>query len=202
MQYSSSRLSAPEPGPGDPFYHTLSKQMKKPFLKTHPDVPCSVLGEGIDDSVWYGACGNKPVRLKKANPDLRSDPNLPAVVLKEGIHRILRQPSVGNLPNRAPRVRAPSGRQSADRGPTAHVTQPSIAINRDLAFIPSIHPIRRAQPKTAIPRGQNGKKPSARETLLVGKRWDSEVAKAVQAFCGRHPNIAFPILKERINGFA
>src|SRR4030095_1213221 len=172
--------------------------MKKPFLMTHPDVPCSALGEGIDDSVRYRACGNKPVRLKKANPDLRSDPNLPAVVLKEGIRRILRQPTVGNLPNRAPRVRAPSGRHSADRGPTAHVTQPSIAINRDLASIPSIHPIRRAQPQTAIPRGQNGKKPSARETLLVRKRWDREVAKPVQTFYGRHPNIAFPILEERI----
>src|SRR4029453_613399 len=105
-----SRLSAPEPGPGDAFYRTPLEQMKKPILMTHPDVPRTVLGEGIDDSVRYRAYGHKPVRLKKANPGLRSDPNLPAVVLEEGIDRILRQPTVGNLPNRAPRVRAPSGR--------------------------------------------------------------------------------------------
>ena len=103
MQERASRLSAPEPGPGDAFDHTLSEQMEKPFLMTHPDVPCTVLGEGKDDSVRYGCYGNKPVRLEKGNPALRSDPQLPATVLKEGM-RLIRQPTVGNLPNRTLRV--------------------------------------------------------------------------------------------------
>src|SRR5512132_4446415 len=150
--------------------------MEKPLLMTHPHVPCTVVGEGKDDSVRYGCYGNKPVGLKKGDPALRPDPHLPASVLKEGLRRV-RQPAVCNLSNRAPRVGLPSWGESADRGATAHARQASIAINRDLAFNPSIQPIRCAHPKTAIPRGQNGKNPSARETLLVRKRWDGEVAK-------------------------
>ena len=191
-------MSAPEPGPGDAFDHTLLEQMEKPLLMTHPDVPCTVVGEGIDDAVRYGCDGNKPVRLEKGNPAWRPDPHSPASVLKEGV-RLVRQPAVGNLSNRAPRVGRSCG-ESADRGAIAHGSQASIAINRDLAFTPSIQPIRCAKPKTSIPRGDNGKHPSARETLLVRKRGDGEVAKQVQAFPGRHPNTAFPILKESGNG--
>src|SRR5678815_4942966 len=93
MQYSESRFRVPEPDPGDEFYHTRSEQMEKPLLMTHPDVPCTVVGEGIDDSVRYGCYGNKPVGLEKGNPALRPDPQLPASVLKEGM-RLVRQPTV------------------------------------------------------------------------------------------------------------
>src|SRR6476660_283730 len=102
--------------------------MEKPLLMTHPDVPCTVVGEGIDDSVRYGCYGNKPVRVKKGNPALRSDPNLPAMVLKEGLH-FIRQPTVVNLPNRAPRVRPRSRGESADWGATAHAALASLTIN-------------------------------------------------------------------------
>src|SRR4029453_5975779 len=201
MEDRSSRFSAPEPGPGDEFYATRSEQMEKPLLMTHPNVPCTVVGEGIDDSVRYGCYGNKPVGLEKGNPALRPDPHLPASVLKEGM-RLVRQPAVCNLSNRAPRVGLPSWGESADLGATAHARPASIAINRDLAFHPSIQPIRCAHPKTAIPRGQNGRNPSARPTLVDGNRGDGEVAKPIEAIIGRHPDIAFPIFKESVNGFA
>src|SRR6185436_19025251 len=165
---------------------------------THPDVSCTALGEGKDDSVRYGCYGNESVGLKKGNAVLCSDPQLPATVLKEGL-RLTRQPTVWNLPNRAARLRTPSPGESADWGATAHA-RASGAIHRDVALVPSVQPFRCAQPKTAIPRGENGQNPSARETLLVRKCWDREVAKPVQAFRGRHPNIAFPILKQRLNG--
>ena len=97
----------------------------------------------------------------------------------------------------APRVGAPSCGESADQGAIAPASQASIAINRDLSFIPSVQPIRRAQPMTAIPRGENGETPSAGETLLDRNRGDGEDAKPVQAIQGRHPNIAFTILEER-----
>src|SRR4029453_9434355 len=115
MQESESRFRAPEPGPGDEFYNTRSEQMEKPLLMTHPDVPCTVVGEGIDDSVRYGCYGNKPVGLEKGNPALRPDPQLPASVLKEGM-RLVRQPAVRNLSNRAPRVRLRSGAEPVHRG--------------------------------------------------------------------------------------
>src|SRR4029079_6283991 len=154
--------------------------MEKPLLMTHPDVPCTVVGEGKDDSVRYGRYGDKAIGLEKGNPALRPNPQLPVSVLKEGL-RLVRQPALCC-------------------GASAHAGQTSIAIHRDLARCPSIQPIRGAQPETAIPRGQNGKNPSARETLLVGKRWDCKVAKPVQAVPGRHPNIVFPILKQRGHG--
>src|SRR4029450_8029047 len=175
--------------------------MEEPLLMTHPDVPCTVVGEGIDDSVRYGCYGNKPVGLEKGNPALRPDPHLPASVLKDGTPPV-RQPAVCNLSNRAPRVGLPSWGESADRGATAHASPASIAINRDLAFHPSIQPIRCAHPKTAIPRDHNGRNPSARQTLLDGNRGDGEVTKPIEAIVGRHPNIAFPIFKESVNGFA
>ena len=199
MQESTRRLSAPEPGPGDAFDHTLLEQMEKPLLMTHPDVPCTVVGKRKDDSVRYGCYGNKPVGLKKGNPAWRSDPHSPTSVLKQGV-RLIRQPTVGDLTNRGPRVTLPPRSESADRGTTAHTTEASIAIIRDLAFIPPIQPIRGAEPKTAILRGQNRKHPCARETLQVRKRWDGEVAKPVQTSHSCHPNIAFPILKKRGNG--
>ena len=60
---------------------------------THPDVPCTVVGEGIDDSVRYGCYGNKSVGLEKDNPALRPDPHCPVRVLKEGM-RLVGQPAV------------------------------------------------------------------------------------------------------------
>src|SRR4029453_4945023 len=114
MEDRSSRFSAPEPGPGDEFDHPLSEQMEEPLLMTHPDVPCTVVGEGIDDSVRCGCYGNKPVGLEKGNPALRPDPHLPASVLKQGM-RLVRQPAVSNVSNR-------------DLGATAHPSQASIAI--------------------------------------------------------------------------
>src|SRR4029453_11936469 len=128
--------------------------MEESLLMTHPDVPCAVVGEGIDDSVRYGCDGNKPVGLEKGNPALRPDPHLPASVLKEGM-RLVRQPAVSNLSSRG-------------RGATAHASLASIAIHRDLAVNQSIQPIRCAHPKTAVPRAQNGSDPSARQTLLDG----------------------------------
>src|SRR4030095_11834979 len=125
MEDRSSRFSAPEAGPGDEFYHTRSEQMEKPLLMTHPDVPCTVVGEGIDDSVRHGCYRNKPLGLKKGNPALRPDPHLPASILKEGI-RLIRQPAVCNLSNRAPRVGLPSCGESADRRATAYASQASI----------------------------------------------------------------------------
>ena len=183
MQQSTRRLSAPEPGPGNPFDDTSSHQTEESFLMTHPDMPDAVLGEGKDDAVRYGCNGNKPARLQEGNPVLRPDPHLSAMVLKEG-PRLIRQPTVGDLPNRAWRT-------------SAHAIQASIAVHRDLAVIPSIQPVRRAQPKAAIPRRQNGKNPSTRQTLRFRKRWDGDFAKPVQAFRGRHPDTAFPILKNR-----
>src|SRR4030095_12698598 len=126
MQESESRFRAPEPGPGDEFYYTRSEQMEKPLLMTHPDVPCTVVREGIDDSVRYGCYGNKPVGLKKGNPALRPDPHLPASVLKERM-RLVRQPAVCNLSKRAPRVGLPSWGECADRGASAHASQASMA---------------------------------------------------------------------------
>ena len=38
--------------------------------------------------------------------------------------------------------------------------------------------------------------------MLDGNRGDGEVAKPIEAIVGRHPNIAFPIFKESVNGFA
>src|SRR6476620_621706 len=105
--------------------------MEKPLLMTHPDVPCTVVGEGIDDSVRYGCDGNKPVGLEKGNPALRPDPQLPASVLKEGM-RLVRQPGVCDFSNRALRVGLPSGGESADRRATARASPSSIAVNRDL----------------------------------------------------------------------
>src|SRR6187399_2837196 len=149
--------------------------MEEPLLMTHPDVPCTVVGEGIDDSVRYGCYGNKPVGLEKSNPALRPDPQLPASVLKKGM-RLVRQPAVCNFSNRALRVGLPCWGECADRGATAHASPASIAINRDLVFSPSIQPIRCAHPKTAIRGDHNGRNPSARQTLLGGNRGDCEVA--------------------------
>src|SRR5436190_24310453 len=106
--------------------------MEKPLLMTHPDVPCTVVGEGKDDSVRYGCYGNKPIGLKKGDPSLRPDPHLPASVLKEGLG-LVRQPAVCNLSNRARRVGLPSWGASAARGAHAHASEASIAINRGLA---------------------------------------------------------------------
>src|SRR4029453_6433156 len=124
MQESESRFRAPEPGPGDEFYNTRFEQMENPLLMTHPEVPCTVVGEGKDDSVRYGCYGNKPVGLKEGNAALRPDPHLPVSVLKEGL-RLVRQPAVCNLSNRAPRIGLRSWGESADRGATAHASQAS-----------------------------------------------------------------------------
>src|SRR4029450_3134128 len=112
MQQSEGRFCAPEPGPGDEFHHARFQEMEKPLLVTHPDVPRTVVGEGIDDSVWYGCDGSKPVGLEKGNPALGPDPNLPASVLKESVC-LVRQPAVRNPSNRAPRLGLPSWGQSA-----------------------------------------------------------------------------------------
>src|SRR4030095_10389575 len=87
-------------------------------------------------------------------------------------------------------------------GAVASAKPASLAINRNLSFIPSIQAVSRAQPKTAIAGGENGKDPSAGETLLFGEGWDGKVAKLVQAISGRHPNIALAILEERENRLA
>src|SRR6185503_11880594 len=148
--------------------------MEKPVLMSDPDVPGFVVGEGIDDSVRYGCYGNKPVGLQKGNAVLRPDPHLPASVLKEGM-RLVRQPAVSNLSNGAPRVGLPSWGEPADREATAHTSQASIAIHRDPAVSRSRESIRCAHPQTAIPRGQDRRNPSARQTLLDGNRGDGEV---------------------------
>src|SRR6185369_7456676 len=84
----------------------------------------------------------------------------------------------------------------------AHTTRASLAIDRNFTLVPSVQPIRRTQPKTSILRSQNRRNPSAGQTLLYRKRWDGEVAKPVQALYARRPNIALPILQERVNGSA
>src|SRR6185436_10455969 len=114
------------------------------------------IGEGKDYSVRYRCRGNKPVGLKKGNPALRPDPHLPPSVLKEGL-RLVRQPAVCDLSNRGPRAGISSAGECAERGAAAHGAQASIAINRVLAFSPSIQSVGCAHPETAIVRGQNGK---------------------------------------------
>ena len=166
--------------------------MEKPLLMTHPDVPCTVLGEGIDDPVRYGCYGNKPVGLEKGNPALRPDPNLPAMRPERG-HRALSGNPLSVISRIVPlESRRPSWGESAERGATAHASAASIAINRDLAFIPSVQPIRCAQPKTAVPRGQNGRNPSAGQTLLDGNRGDGEVAKPIEAIRRSPPKYCLP----------
>src|SRR4030095_11448465 len=163
---------------------------------THPDIAGTVLGEGICDSARNGRDGHKPVTLQEGNATLCADPNLPAIVLKEALRLVVWQSTVGNLTNGNPRRRRRSLGGSAARGAAASAKRASLAINRNLSFIPSIQAVSRAQPKTDIAGGENGKDPSAGETLLFGEGWDGKIAKLVQAIAGRHPNIALAILEE------
>jgi hypothetical protein len=86
--------------------------------------------------------------MEYRNSALRSDPNLAETVLKKRLRQFARQFTVGNLPNRADLARF-------------EAWQVCVAINRDLAVVPSVQAIGRGQPKTPILRGENGKNPSA-----------------------------------------
>jgi hypothetical protein len=132
----------------------------------YPDVPCTIPGDGKYDSGRYGSYGKKPVRPVDGDSIQRSDPDLPPFVLKEGIDWSFRQSILGNLPNGVSRLRAESGGKSAEQRISAAATQASLAINRCLSFIPSVQAIGRAEPHTAIPRGQNGGNALAGQTLL------------------------------------
>jgi hypothetical protein len=103
---------------------------------------------------------------------VRGDPNSPAIVLKDGIHGVIRQSTV------------------------------SLAVNRNLPVIPSVQAIRSAKPNAAILGCENGPNEGVRQTLLARNRSHREVANAVDAIPGGHPNIAFTILKEIVNEIA
>ena len=90
MEDSSSRFTAAELRPGNALDETRFEQMEQPLLMTHPQVPCTVAGDGMHDPVRYGSCGNKPAGLEKGDSALRPHPNLPAIVLKDGLRDFFR----------------------------------------------------------------------------------------------------------------
>jgi hypothetical protein len=56
-----------------------------------PNIPRTVLGDGLHASQGRGAYGNEPAILEPGNPVRRGGPNSPAIILKEGLHIIIRQ---------------------------------------------------------------------------------------------------------------
>src|SRR5271166_5275833 len=137
-----------------------------------PEIPRTISGDGVYESVGHSADGNKPAILEIGKPAIRGNPDSPAVILKQGPHHIVRQST------------AP------------------LAVDRNLPVIPPVQSIASAKPNAAIPGRQDGPDGGARQTLFDRNRGDGDVAKAVEASAGGEPNVTCAILKNAINKVA
>src|SRR5271166_4704893 len=175
--------------PRDLFDHSPLLQMEKALIGGDPDIPRTVLGDGMHVSARHRTHGNKPAILEVSNPAGRGDPNSPLTVLKERPSVVIGQPFVDYLAYQFLTV-------------AARKQPPSLAVNRNLPVIPSVQAINRAKPNAAISGRQNGPGFGIRQTLFDGNGGDGEVAKAIDAIRSGYPNIAFAILKESPYGIA
>jgi hypothetical protein len=112
---------------------------------------------------------SKPAILEIGNAATRGDANAPSIILKDGLHGIVRQSTT------------------------------SLAINRNVAVIPSVQAITTTEPNAAVLGPQDGRNEGIGQPLLHRNRGDGKVAKAVETITVGDPDIAFTILKETVN---
>jgi hypothetical protein len=111
---------------------------KTAILVGDPQIPGSVLSDGMHYSARKAAYGNKPIILHVADPATRGDPNSPAIILKKRIWVMSVQfASASVVPGRW--LCAAPGRGAA------------LAENRNLPVIPSVQALIGAKPNASIP---------------------------------------------------
>ncbi len=170
--YGISEILPSQLGPRDSFDHAFPKQMKKTLI-------------------------------------LVADPEIPRTVASDGMHDPARRAVYGNKPAIL-EVGNPSSRGDPNSsaiilkegGCIVWQSAVSLAVDRNLAVIPSVQAIGSTEPNAAIPGRQDRPNAGIGQTLLDRNRRDGEVSKAVEAIQGGDPDIAFTILKETSNGVA
>jgi hypothetical protein len=142
---------------------------------------------------------------------LMCEPQVAGPVLGDGKHH-------GTLGDVAKRDKAPAIQIAKSRGlrdpdstgavlekrggKVIHIPGPAKRDAFDLAVPPPVQPAERAEPKASVLVCQDRSDDIMRQTLFRGQRRNREVAKAVKAVSGRHPNVALAVLKERVNCIA